>query len=180
MSLIEHFAELALADPDPVARPKGRSLVSAHPDDLVLDAAPIEPSWVISGAPQARAKLHSESADGLASTTIWGCTAGAFRWNFVWDETVVILEGGVRVTDETGRVTTLGAGDVAFFAAGAWATWEIETHVRKIAFCRKAFPKPVLIAMALKTWLSSLLRRGGAADAGFGRLQAQPALTARG
>lgn len=168
MSLVQQLAEIALSDPEPRA-PSRLAFVAAHPDALTLDPAPIEPSWVISGAPAARAKVHSQGADGFASTTVWDCTAGAFRWNFVWDETVVILEGSVRVTDETGRVTTLSAGDVAFFAGGTWATWEIADYVRKVAFCRRVFPKPVVALMAMKGWLAAMLRgRPAASGVGFG------------
>lgn len=174
MSLFDQFADIALADPAPA--PSAHPVfVSANLGDIALDSAPIEPSWVLSGAPMASAKLHSESADGFSSTTIWACTAGAFKWRFEWDETVHILSGSVTVTDETGRRTTISAGDVAYFAAGTWATWEIEDHVKKIAFCRKAFPRPVLAAMKAKTLLLGLVRGKPAPAAAGGGLVASGA-----
>ncbi|PZQ19239.1 MAG: cupin [Ancylobacter novellus] len=163
MSLFRQLVEIALDDPKPAG--------ASHPvfttgslAAIELDPSPIEPSWIISGDPQASGKLHSASADALSSTSIWACTAGAFRWNFVWDETVHIVSGSVDVTDETGTRTTLVAGDVAYFAAGSWATWEIRDHVKKIAFCRRPFPRPVLAAMGMKRRVAGLLR-GGAAPA---------------
>ena len=38
-----------------------------------------------------------------------------------------------------GDYENLREGDVAYFAAGSWAVWDIEDHVQKIAFCRRAF-----------------------------------------
>ncbi|WP_020180958.1 cupin domain-containing protein [Methylopila sp. M107] len=169
MSLIKEFADLALADPAPVAATAHPVFLSQPLADIALEANPVEPSWVISGRPEARSKVHSRSADDFSSTTIWECTAGAFRWHFEWDETVHILEGAVTITDETGRITTIRQGDVAYFAAGTWATWEIETYVKKIAFCRRAFPAPVVAALSLKERFSALLRgRKAAAAGGFG------------
>ncbi|MDR4307434.1 DUF861 domain-containing protein [Chelatococcus sambhunathii] len=169
MSLVKDFTDLALDDPAPAAAaPRHPVFLSAPLAAITLDPAPIEPSWVISGQPLARAKLHSTSADRFSSTTIWDCTAGAFRWRFVWDETVHILEGAVTVTDETGRVTRLGEGDVAYFAAGSWATWKVETYVKKIAFCRRAFPTPVVKALGLKTKVFGWLRGTKPAPSGAG------------
>lgn len=175
MSLIEQLTDIALADPAPTAHPV---FSSASISSMKLEPSPIEPSWIISGRPEARAVVQSRSADDFSSTTIWECTEGAFRWHFAWDETVHILSGSVRVTDETGKVTTIKAGDVAYFAAGSWATWEIDDHVRKIAFCRRAFPGPVVKALSVKSWVSSALRGRPAAASGAG-LTAAP-VTAQG
>src|SRR4051812_28744949 len=45
-----------------------------------LEPNPIEPDWVHDGSPQARSRLLSRSADGLAMTMEWDCTAGEFEW----------------------------------------------------------------------------------------------------
>ena len=162
MSLLSQLVEIALDDPK-LAGSSHPAFVSAALKEVPLQASPIEPSWIISGDPRAEGALHSQSADGCSSTTIWACSAGAFRWNFVWDETVYIVSGSVVVTDESGTVTTVSAGDVAYFAAGTWATWEIADHVKKVAFCRKPFPAPMVAAMSAKRRVSKLLRRGDAA-----------------
>ncbi len=176
MSLVKDFTDLALADPAPAEpAPSHPVFLTAPLASIVLDPAPIEPTWVIAGQPLARAKLHSTSADAFSSTTIWDCTAGAFRWHFVWDETVHIIEGAVTVTDETGKVTKLSAGDVAYFAAGSWATWEISSYVKKIAFCRRAFPAPMVTALSLKARLASLLRGTRPAPSGAGLAAASSA-----
>src|SRR5262249_41375344 len=92
-----------------------------------------------------------------AMTAVWDCTAGEFRWQFGWDETVLILEGEVHITTGDGVERTLRTGDVAFFAGGSSATWRIETYVKKLAFCRRPFPKPLTLAYRLR----NLIRGGG-------------------
>ena len=125
-------------------------LVAASSATMEMKSSPIDPAWVISGAPEARIAEHSHSADKAAMTALWDCTAGTFRWYFGWDETVMILEGEVRVTDENGAVRVLKAGDIAYFAGDTWATWQVDTYVRKIAFLRRPFPLPLALVMKVK------------------------------
>jgi uncharacterized cupin superfamily protein len=139
--------------PVAVAAPENPPLVAHALGDLTMKPAPIEPEWVLSGDPQARVALHSRSGDEHASTAVWDCTAGAFRWYFDWDETVVILEGEVHVVTADGVERTLRTGDIGYFAGGTWATWSIGSYVRKIAFCRKRLPKPVALAYRLRNAL---------------------------
>lgn len=122
------------------ATPKAPPLIAGHPSSLQLRDAHIDPSWIIAGEPKARLAEHSRAVDGAAATAVWECTAGEFRWFFAWDETVVILEGGVHVTAEDGSERALKAGDIAYFKANSWATWKIDTYVKKIAFVRRPFP----------------------------------------
>jgi uncharacterized cupin superfamily protein len=103
----------------------------------------------------ARAGLHSPSTDGKASTNIWECTAGSFWWTFYNEETVVIVEGAVRVTSQNGEIRLLKAGDIAYFARDSKAFWEIEDYVRKIAFVRHPYSKQV---RALRSVLSMMKR----------------------
>ena len=130
--------------------------------DLKMNDRPIEPSWILEGAPVARAADHAKSEDDSAISAVWDCTAGTFRWYFGWDETVMILEGEVHVTGEDGSERTLKAGDIAYFPGKSWATWHIHTYVRKIAFCRKEFPAPVNMALKLRDRM-----RGGSASGGL-------------
>jgi hypothetical protein len=113
-----------------------QTFIAARPDEIELEDQPINPEWIVSGQPKARAGLHSPSTDGLAATNIWDCTAGSFNWTFYDEETVYILEGSVHVTTADGVKRTLKPGDVAYFAARTTALWEIDDYVRKIAFCR--------------------------------------------
>ncbi|WP_421580566.1 cupin domain-containing protein [Shinella sp. M31] len=138
-----------------------RPLISASLDELEMAPKPIEPSWVLAGNPQARLSLHSRAYDDQATTAIWDCTAGTFRWYFGWDETVMILEGEVHITAEDGSQRTLKAGDIAYFPGKSWATWHIETYVRKIAFCRKEFPTPINLALKLRDRLRGVTASSG-------------------
>lgn len=127
-----------------------KAIVATAPDDLEMEPCPVEPSWIIAGNPVARRSLHSRSADDQATTAIWDCTAGTFHWHFGWDETVVILEGEVRVTGEDGAERVLKVGDIAYFPAGSSAIWHIDDYVRKIAFGRREFPGAVNLALKLR------------------------------
>ena len=83
--------------PIAVGRRRTRPVVSAASDRMEMKAAPINPEWIIEGDPQARMADHSRSGDRAAYTALWDCTAGTFRWFFMWDETVHIIEGDVLV-----------------------------------------------------------------------------------
>ena len=137
-------------------------IVAAEAFGLELRDAPIEPSWILSGTPRARLAEHSRSADEAAVTAVWDCTEGQFRWYFGWDETVIILEGEVHVTAEDGTERVLKTGDIAYFKGKTWATWTVETYVKKIAFVRKPFPAPVALAWKLR----NLFRAGGSGGLG--------------
>ena len=119
-------------------------------DSLFLKPAPIEPSWILSGNPVARSGIHSKSADASASTNVWDCTAGTFNWHFGWDETVLILEGSVRVTSPEGATTELNAGDIGYFPARTKWRWEVERYVKKIAFNRRAATKSEIIIREIR------------------------------
>jgi uncharacterized cupin superfamily protein len=129
--------------------------IAGRAEDVVLEDAPINPEWIVSGAPVARAGIHSPSVDGKSSTHIWDCSAGSFWWTFHDEETVFILEGAVRVTTENGTVQTLKPGDIAYFAAGTKALWEIDDYVRKIAFLRRRHSPQV---QALRSVLGKMKR----------------------
>ena len=145
--------------------------VNERAADTGLEPAPIRPEWVIEGAPQARCRELSRSADGTAITAVWDCTAGAFNWHFAGDETVHILEGEVTVDDGWGP-KTLSAGDVAFFPAGTWARWEVTSYVKKLAFCRDPLPRPLLAFIGAVRKLKGLVGRRAGSPGGF---VAQPA-----
>ncbi|MBX5103744.1 cupin domain-containing protein [Rhizobium lentis] len=157
LMLASAVAMAARSVPYATAKPAGKSFVAHASDLLPLKSTPINPDWIISGNPEARTAEHSRGHDEASLTAIWDCSAGEFRWYFGWDETVMILEGDVHITAEDGTERTLRAGDVAFFAGGTWARWRVDTYVRKVAFLRKPFPKPLAIAYRLR----NMLRNGG-------------------
>src|SRR6516164_1764261 len=128
-----------------------RALIEIGNTDVELTPRPIASSWIIEGHPQASSCALSQSADGLASTIVWHCTAGKFNWYYDFDETILILEGGIVLESDTMKPTRYGPGDVIFFKDGASARWHVESHVRKLAFCRKT--QQVWLGFALRVFL---------------------------
>lgn len=161
LASIAAFAVRAV--PDVVAPPATKAFVAGAAEDMVLKPAPIDPSWILSGAPVARLAEHSRGRDDAAVTAVWDCTAGEFRWQFGWDETVMITDGEVHVTAEDGTERTLRAGDVAYFAGGTSAVWRIDSYVKKVAFCRKPFPRTLTMAYRLRNLLKTTEFHGLAA-----------------
>ena len=106
-----------------------------HRDELT--PAPITPEHVRAGAPEGRSLRLSESPDGRLVTDLWDCTAGVFDWYFDADEIAHILDGEVRVAEDSGRVVVLRTGDVAQFRRGAHTVWTVPRHVRKLAVNRR-------------------------------------------
>src|ERR1700733_14962155 len=98
-----------------------RSLIETT--NLVVNLTPraIEPSWIIEGKPDAQWCVLSQSADGLASTMVWECSAGKFNWYYDFDETILILEGSIVLDSEATPATCDVAGDVIFFKDGSRA-----------------------------------------------------------
>src|ERR1700677_812969 len=103
-------------------------------------SCPVNPAWVLEGAPVARIEHLSSSADGTASTYFWDCTAGRFNWIYTFDETLHILEGSVTLKFPDGQSRHAAAGDVVFFPVGSRAEWTVDSYIRKLAFCRTALP----------------------------------------
>jgi uncharacterized cupin superfamily protein len=114
-----------------------------------LTPSPIEPSWIIEGNPVAQSSLLSKSPDGQAWTVVWQCSEGKFNWHYDLDETILILEGSIVVENDGMRPTRYGTGDV-IFKTGAHAKWHVESHVRKLSFCRRSLP--VLLGFALRAF----------------------------
>ena len=126
-------------------------LIEVGKVEIGLNPAPIEPSWIVEGNPQATSCTLSQSADGLACTIVWHCTAGKFNWYYDFDETILILEGGIVLESDAMQPTRYGPGDVIFFRDGAHARWHVERFVKKLAFCRKT--QPVWLGFALRAFL---------------------------
>jgi uncharacterized protein len=140
---------------------------------VTLNSAPINPEWIMEGAPLARNALLSHSEDGTAFTLVWDCTGGVFNWHYDIDETVYVIDGSVGVMDDQGVVARLSAGDTAFFPAGSHAVWRVESYVRKIAFCRRPPHRSYVLAkkMAKSVLRGVGLRKGDEPSSGmFGKV----------
>jgi hypothetical protein len=99
-------------------------IVVADLSAVALDPAPIEPSWIIEGAPEARTKELARSADGTAVVVDWSCTAGQFHWHSSVDETLHVISGfgdrqGLEDRSRVGR-WALGAGRAGVGEAGRY------------------------------------------------------------
>jgi uncharacterized protein len=116
-------------------------------DDVMLKPDPINPSWVLEGAPFARSAVWSRSPDTTTSSWVWDCTAGRFNWYFEADETIYVIEGEVIITAEGQEPRTLSAGHVALFYAGTRTEWHVPHYVRKHAILRPHMSKPVVLAL---------------------------------
>jgi uncharacterized cupin superfamily protein len=128
-----------------------------------LSPAPIDPSWIRAGNPVARIKFMSGSSDGTANTYIWDCTAGRFKWHYMFDETACILDGSVVVKNEQGVPRTMRVGDTMFFPAGSSTEWTVEEYVRKVAVLRHPLSTPVVLLSRIVNRLNRLIRRGKSA-----------------
>ncbi len=136
-----------------------------------LDPDPIRAGWILAGNPVTRSKFIGRGADGAAITHVWECTAGRFRWEYPFDETIYLIEGSVTVKDQSGICRTVNAGDTIFFPAGSSAEWCVARYVRKIALSRTPLPKSslmprrvVLMLKRLVAVASSGVRKGSVRD----------------
>jgi uncharacterized cupin superfamily protein len=123
-----------------------QSIVTAAPATVQLDLMPINPNWVLEGAPRARAKLLASNQDGTIAIMAWDCSAGRFKWLYSEDEIVHIISGEVTITNERGEEQRLSAGDMAFFPAGSTSTWHVPVHVRKLAVLHPEMPMSLRFA----------------------------------
>jgi uncharacterized cupin superfamily protein len=123
---------------------------------IELNPAPINSNWIVEGTPTAKCAELSRSRDGTATTYIWTCTPGRFKWFYDSDETLYLFEGEVILDENLPTERRVGPGDTVFFPAGSHAMWHVRKAVRKIAFCRRALPGPLLklikIRRKLRNW----------------------------
>lgn len=127
---------------------------------ISLSSAPINPDWILDGAPVARAHQIYRSRDGAADTFIWECSASRFNWFCSVDETVYIIEGSVVVRDEAGIYNHLQAGSTIFFPAGSRAEWQVDQNVRKISFCCVPLTRKLIAARYMYRRLKRLIGHG--------------------
>lgn len=123
------------------------ALIETSHCNIDLEPAPIEPSWIIEGNPQACACPVATSPCRTTKTLIWSCTAGKFNWYYDTDETILILEGSIVLESAGMPPRRYGVGDVIVFRQGAHAKWHVESYVKKIAFLQLTAPLGIGIAI---------------------------------
>lgn len=126
-------------------------------EDVQMKPCPVNPAWVIDGAPIARNSILSRSLDGSATTLLWDCTTGTFHWHYDIDETVYVLEGSAVIKDNSGVERNIGPGDHVLFRANSHAIWRVEKYIRKVAFCRSPVPGPLMFLMRVLRRLRKIL-----------------------
>lgn len=118
----------------------------AADDDVV--SAPIDPTWILAGTPEARARSLALVDDSALSASLWQSTAGRFEWHYGSDELVMILDGEVEITSPGSQPFTARQGDVFFVAAGQVIEWHVRDHVKKLVV--NAVQTPLLRRLATR------------------------------
>jgi uncharacterized cupin superfamily protein len=125
----------------------GSGVLHVSRGEVALEDHPINPDWVLEGDPCARISEWAESADGTTSHWTWDCTAGRFRWYYEVDETIVVIQGSVTLQVDDEAPVLLGVGDAAYFPAGHWVSWTVDSYVRKHAVVRVPVPRSLRYAV---------------------------------
>jgi hypothetical protein len=107
-----------------------------------LQSWPLPVDWLEQGNPTASGAVLSKSDDSRVVRGVWECTPGRFRWNFTYDETVIVVKGRATVELESGETISLNPGDMAFFERGQWSTWTIHEPLRKAFHADSPEPLP--------------------------------------
>ncbi len=107
------------------------SAVANTSSAVKLADTPIPSALVTEGKPVARTWTSAQSADQRVTQAVWECTAGKFRWEYTWDEFVMVLEGDAIITPEGGKPLTLRAGDFGYFPSGLKVEWHVPRYIRK-------------------------------------------------
>ena len=79
-------------------------------------------------------KKPSEQEDAdCRNWPVWTCEPSKFDWDYTQNETCLILEGSVTVTDrpDSGGSVTFGPGDLVTFPLGLKCVWNVEKGVKK-------------------------------------------------
>lgn len=79
-----------------------------------------------------------EAEDGYAGMTRFAETPEPIEWTLPARETVVVLEGAVRIEIEGAPEIVLGAGEMASLPEGAKTTWHITAPYKELWM----FPRP--------------------------------------
>ena len=104
-----------------------------------LQSAPLDPSWILGGAPMARSLQLGEAMDGNLSFGLWDCTDGQFLFKYRSDELIHILEGEAIVR-APGMELHLHPGVIVFFPKGSTMHWTVGSYIKKLAIFRTVQP----------------------------------------
>lgn len=86
-----------------------------------------------SGSPRQRGRYYFNAPDIGLSAGVWDCTAFEGKMApYSVDEFMMLLEGSVTVTEASGRVTQVKAGESFIIPRGLNCSWKQNGYVRKI------------------------------------------------
>ena len=102
-----------------------------HIADVPMQPWPIPAQQILIGHPEASGSILSKSPDSRVVRGCWECTPGSFRWDWTYDETLVVVSGRVTVALDDGTRIDLNPGDMAFFERGQGCVWTVHTTFRK-------------------------------------------------
>jgi hypothetical protein len=88
---------------------------------------------LVSGSPKQRGRYTFNAPDIGLSAGVWDCTAFEAKIGpYSVDEFMMLLEGQVTVTEASGRVTRVNAGESFIIPRGLNCAWKQDGYVRKI------------------------------------------------
>ena len=76
-------------------------------------------------------KPNGEEIKKAQNWPIWEKEISEFDWEYIDDETCLILEGEIIVTNENGEDFNINKGDWVVFPKGMKCKWNISKNVRK-------------------------------------------------
>ena len=102
-----------------------------HVAEAALVPEPLDPSQVVSGAPEVRASVLHASDDGRVERGIWEITPGVVT-DVEADELFVVVAGRATIEVEGGPTLEVGPGDAVVLEAGARTRWTVHETLRKV------------------------------------------------
>ena len=66
----------------------------------------------------------------MKSKPVWTCEVSEFEWSYDSEETCLLIEGDVTVTNGSKSVSS-AAGDLAVFPKGLSCVWQVRKPVKK-------------------------------------------------
>jgi uncharacterized cupin superfamily protein len=108
------------------------AVAAARVLDVPLQSYPPTQERVIEGDLDMRAAVLWRSEDGTAATGIWQCPPVKLSLEHPFDETFVVLEGGMTITSEGGEARRLEAGDAIVIPLGTTNVWQVHETVTKV------------------------------------------------
>jgi uncharacterized cupin superfamily protein len=115
-------------------------VIKAKSLNAPLGSMPIDPALIREGNLDPRGLVAAQSQDRLLSSGVWSCESGVFDFTYEWDEFSYIFEGEMEISDGSGEVHRIAAGDLVHFPRGAKTRWRILKPVRKVFFLKTVSP----------------------------------------